>query len=314
MFRKRLRATPHFKIPPPFSPITGEYANLRTDGIMPYCAMMQVAEEDDYEDYVICRGFDPRIQKFIDYEAANVNKPGISVAKPYGSRRTKMYNVGEIYPAFLPIQGTQVFTSPSPIAVDWRLGQNPGVVEDGSGEIGGQPSALSDTVESLVDHNEKVINWMLISSNGGDLIRFKLTEDLVQCGQAEAVSLELHSEDPIDPEDPDGDKWEQCKELDPIVVVDTIGLAELEFKLGELVAPIHSMGFARPYKPPFYEVVSIAIGCCETLDPTCPQIPGVPMEVIPAAVVAPVWLIGYDEDGCLVRVPVAGCPPCEEPA
>lgn len=173
MFRKRRRPTPHFKIPAPYNPIFGEEANLRQDGIAPYCAMMQIAAEDTYDDYVICRGFDTRILRFIDYEAGNADKPGISVAKPFGKRMPNMYEVAEVYPAFLPTQGNEAFTGfrqvtyvpPSPVDVNWRLGQNPGYVD--GGQEGGQPETLNDEIAILYDHNGKVINWLLIDSSAG---------------------------------------------------------------------------------------------------------------------------------------------------
>lgn len=159
----------------PFNPIQGENANLRQDGVSPFCVMMQVAAEDTYEDYVICRGFDTRILKFIDYAEGDDSKPGISVAKPFGKRITDTYEIGEIYPALLPTQGNADFTDfrqvtyvpPSPVDVNWRVGQNPGVVS-GGGANGGQPEGLSDTIEILYDHNGKVVNWLLIDSGGGD--------------------------------------------------------------------------------------------------------------------------------------------------
>ena len=85
-FRKRRRPTPHFKIPSPFNPITGGFGELEVEGVYPYCAMMQVAADDTYDDYVVCRGFDTRILKFVDYEEGSSEKPGISVAKPFGDR------------------------------------------------------------------------------------------------------------------------------------------------------------------------------------------------------------------------------------
>ncbi len=173
MFRKRRRPTPHFKIPSPYNPIQGENANLRQDGVSPFCAMMQVAAEDTYDEYVICRGFDPRILRFITYAEGDADKPGISVAKPFGKRRPGTYQIGEVYPAFLPTQGNADFTDfrqvtyipPSPADVNWRVGQNPGVV-DGGGLPGGQPEDLGDTIEILRDHNDKVVNWLLIDSKG----------------------------------------------------------------------------------------------------------------------------------------------------
>lgn len=167
-FRKRRRPTPGYGIPPPFNPMQGENANLRQDGVSPFCAMMQIAAEDTYENYVICRGFDPRILRFIDYAEGDANKPGISVAKPYGKRAISTYSIGEIYPALLPTQGNTeysgfrqvTYTPPSPVAVPWRVGQNPGYVADS--DNGGHPDDLSETINILYDHRAKVVNWLLI--------------------------------------------------------------------------------------------------------------------------------------------------------
>ncbi len=134
--------------------------------------MVQIAAEDTYDDYVICRGFDPRILRFVDYAEGDANKPGISVAKPFGKRTAGTYQVAEVYPAFLPTQGNANFQDfrqvtyvpPSPVAVEWRVGQNPGVVVGGLD--GGQPEELADEIEILYDHNGKAINWLLIDSKG----------------------------------------------------------------------------------------------------------------------------------------------------
>lgn len=190
MFRKRRHRTPGFKTHTPLHPISGDWANLRQDGTSPYCAMFQVAAEDDYEDYVICRGFDPRILRFIDYEEGNADKPGISVAKPYGKRTTDSYEIAEIYPAFLPTQGNAEFsdfrqvtyTPPSPSDVDWRLGQNAGVVTDGLDN--GQPEDLDDEVGILYDHNGKAVNWLLIDSKGIESKSIEFTIDSVTTADA----------------------------------------------------------------------------------------------------------------------------------
>ncbi len=169
----------------PWNPIAGDQANLRQEGTSPYCAMVQIASADVYDDYVICRGFDTRILKFIDYAEGDSDKPGISVAKPFGKRKPETYGIGEVYPAFLPTQGNAgfsdfrqtIYTPPSPSAVKWRVGQNPGTVT-GGGLDGGQPAALSDEIEILYDHNEKVVNWLLIdskSSPGCERIKFRIT-------------------------------------------------------------------------------------------------------------------------------------------
>ena len=175
--RKRRRPTPGFGIPPPYQPITGEQADLREYGLFPYCAMVQVAEQDTYEDYVICRGFDPRIRKFIDYDdaAPEGQRGGISVAKPFGMRVIGHYGIGQVFPAFLPTQGTEDYVPPSPVDVYWRVGQNPGTCS--TSEPGGHPQTLDDTIEEMVDHNDKFVNWMLIDSAGGVTRRAKIHTD-----------------------------------------------------------------------------------------------------------------------------------------
>ena len=206
VFRKHRRPTPAFKVPSPYNPMHGEQANLRQEGTAPYCAMMQVAEEDTYDDYVICRGFDTRILRFIDYAEGNPNKPGISVAKPYGNRVSGRYEIGEIYPALLPTQGNSgfsdfrqvVFTPPSPIAVEWRVGQNPGTVT-GGGLDGGQPADLNDAIEIMYDHNGKVVNWLLIDAVGGGDNRLRHVKTKASCaarnittGAMSSVSCDLY--------------------------------------------------------------------------------------------------------------------------
>jgi hypothetical protein len=163
VFRKRRRPTPGFKIPPPFNPVSGDFADLSPKGVTPYCALMQVAADDTYADYVICRGFDTRIGRFVDYEENNPTLTGISVAKPYGNREPQTYKVGEIYPAFLPIQGTSTYIPPSPSSVNFRLGQNPGVVTVAA-EPDGHPSGLSSYIDLLIDHNGRLVNWLLIDT------------------------------------------------------------------------------------------------------------------------------------------------------
>ena len=161
MFRKRRRPTPNFKIPPVYNPLTGVYSDLQDFGTADYGSVMQVAAEDTYDDYVVCRGFDPRIMKFIDYGNGG---NGISVAKPFGMRGgAREFKIGELFPAFLPIQGVITYTSPSPASIQWRLGQNPGTT--GSTENGGHPTDLDDPINILYDHNGVAVNWMLIASD-----------------------------------------------------------------------------------------------------------------------------------------------------
>lgn len=147
MLRKRRNPTPGFNLPTPFQPITGERAPLIQEGVSPHCAMMQVAAEDIYDDYVICRGYDPRDKRFYEYDESDPNKPGIPVAKPYGNRKPGAYRVGQIFPAVIPLT---------------RLGQNPGVSETSNGH----PSDLDEIVELLyTDDDSKAINWLIINTD-----------------------------------------------------------------------------------------------------------------------------------------------------
>ncbi|HUS97596.1 MAG TPA: hypothetical protein VMX97_12720, partial [Hyphomicrobiaceae bacterium] len=141
--RKRRQPTPSFKLPPPYQPITGERAPLMAQGVFPYCAMFQVAADDEFADYVICRGYDTRIKKFFDYDAEDLdNKPGIPIAKPFGSRVVGVYTVGEIFPAVLPLS---------------RIGQNPGV----AATTQGQPADLDEEIEILKTDDDAIfIAWM----------------------------------------------------------------------------------------------------------------------------------------------------------
>lgn len=170
MERKRRNPTADFKLPSPYQPISGEQAPLALKGVFPYCAMMQIAAEDTHQDYVICRGFDVRIGKFIDYASGNANKPGIPVAKPYGKRSTGKYTIAQVFAAILPLQTG----NPSPTSVPWRCGQNPGVAET----TPGHPADLNETIEILYDDNGVVINWMLLdSASESELVELCLAED-----------------------------------------------------------------------------------------------------------------------------------------
>ena len=225
LFRKIRRPTPYFKVPPPYNPVAGDHATLHYEGTYPYCSMMQVAREDTFEHHVVCRGFDTRIAKFVDYEENNSEKPGISVAKLFGSRGTEKYligqgaarkfRVGEIFPAFLPAQGVGQmlekgvgsYTPPSPVGVPWRVGQNPGyaVVPGDKGIWGGHPENLGDEIPILYDHNGKAVNWMFIHSDTERKFRFQSQEDLTGTSVSACVR-QMNGEDPhiADIHDPDG--------------------------------------------------------------------------------------------------------------
>lgn len=170
MYRKRKQPTPGFKLPAPFQPITGERAPLVVKGVFPYVAMMQVAAEDTHDDYVICRGFDVRIGRFIDYAEGDDDKPGIPVAKPYGRRRIGTYAIAQIFPAILPLQTS----NPSPKDVPWRVGQNPGWATGGKGH----PTTLEEEIDFLKDDNDEYIAWQLLDEGNSEfLVEGCLAED-----------------------------------------------------------------------------------------------------------------------------------------
>ena len=141
--RKRRHPTPGFKILPPYQPITGERAGLMVPGVHPHCAMMQVAAADTHDDYVVCRGYDTRVKRFFDYDATDADKPGIAVGKPFGNRSSGAYEIGQIFPALIPLT---------------RIGQTPGVAADSTGH----PADLDELVDILYDDNDRPINWMLL--------------------------------------------------------------------------------------------------------------------------------------------------------
>ena len=160
--RKRRQPTPGFKLPPPYSPVTGEHAPLSAQGVFPYVAMMQVAAEDTHKDYVICRGHDVRYNKFYDYAAGDPNKPGIAVAKPYGMRRHCVYRVGQIFAAVIPLQTP----NPQPESVPWRVGTNPGVATVSDGH----PADLYEEVTELYDDDGKLIVYMFLEGQESSMV------------------------------------------------------------------------------------------------------------------------------------------------
>lgn len=166
-FRKRRQPTPNFRMPPPFQPISGQQAPLKASGLWPYCVLMQVAKADIHENYCICRGFDTRMNKFVDYEQGNADKPGIPVAKPYSCRMTGLYEQWQIYAALLPIQSSDsagdVSSSvyrvpPSPITAPIRLGQNPGKATISQGH----PQYINEEVVLLRTAEGQAVNWMFL--------------------------------------------------------------------------------------------------------------------------------------------------------
>ena len=169
-FRRRRRPTPEFGIPPPYKPLTGEYAPLRDPGIYPFCGLFQVTAEDTHEDYLVCQGFDPRIKKFVEYDAGDLaNKPGIPIGKPFGSRTTGLYLVGHVLPAMIPYT---------------KLGQTPGDATD----VSGHPAGLDDVVEILYDDGGDAINWMVVGEQLS-LRRIEMTGSLSQSADANGSAI-----------------------------------------------------------------------------------------------------------------------------
>ncbi len=169
MLRKRKNPTPAFGLPPPFNPMTGEFAKLTTPGIYPSCALVEVAAADTHDDYVICRGYDTRDQKFYEYDL-DEGKPGIPVAKPFGKRAAGLYAVGEVYAAFLPQS---------------LIGQNSGTIAAGSTD-------LLD-LEILETDDGEYINWMLVE--GKAMVRFEMTAALTVGGEANAYMIVRNAAD-----------------------------------------------------------------------------------------------------------------------
>jgi len=169
--RKRRNFTHGFRLPPPFDPTTGEQEQLHYAGIHPHCAMMQIAAEDTHCDYVICRGYDPRDKRYYDYAVEDLDadppveaRHGIAVAKPYGCRFAGLYQIGEVYPAVLPLSGGGERDG----KIVRYIGQNPGRAEE---ECQGHPEDLEEEIVHLEDENGVNISWMLLD-RGPPLFKF----------------------------------------------------------------------------------------------------------------------------------------------
>ena len=182
--RKRRMRAPGFGMPTPYNPLTGQYETLAPTGHYPYCAMMQVAEDDTHEDYVVCRGWDTRVNRFFD---------AVSVAKPYGKRAKYIYRIGQVYPAVLPWMR---------LGENWAPSQNPGVAETTQGH----PADLDEEVEILYDDDSKVINWMLIDC-GPSLRWFECATS----GNAGSASYSVEDDDgnsfTVYPNEPAAARW-----------------------------------------------------------------------------------------------------------
>lgn len=167
--RKRRNPTPHFRQPPPYEPMTGEVEQLLVEGRYPYCALMQVVEEDTHCNYVVCRGWDPRSRVYL------TETPGFPVAKPYSRRMKGLYRIGEVYPALLPLPAG--FKDGS-LTVP-RIGQNAGRTEGTITDCRSHPLDLDQEVVLLVDDDGTFVSWMFLDQ-GPPRVYFELQEVLSQ--------------------------------------------------------------------------------------------------------------------------------------
>ncbi len=156
--RKRKTPTPAFGLPPPFNPTTGEHADLFVKGERTPCAMMQVAAADTFDDYLICRGYDPEARRFFDYVEGDSDKVGLLVAKPYGKRGTNPYVIGQVFAAMKPVT---------------RLGETSGV----AAVTMGHPADLDEVIDILYDDGGSLaIAWILLdSSDSNPLLLYEIT-------------------------------------------------------------------------------------------------------------------------------------------
>lgn len=164
MHRKRRSPAPAFRQPSPYNPITGEFAPIGVPHRSSRVSIFQVIERDVYDDYLVCRGYDPDSGKLLE---------SVNVAKPYQERSTYVRKVGEIVHAIKPLAHI------NPTQKD-GLGTTAGVSEDSTAH----PADLDEEIDILNDEDGNPIWWLALTDM--PLIQFKLTEILRPCGQAEA--------------------------------------------------------------------------------------------------------------------------------
>ena len=144
MWRKRATSAPAFRQPAPYNPLSGQHAPIGRSFPYSRIAMMQVAEEDTHDNYVVCRGFDPECGRFLNT---------VNVAKPYGIRGTNPYVVGQVFAAAKPRTA---------------LGDTPGKAET----TVGHPADLDEAVMILTDDDGNPIVWLDIGTAEGGKIEW----------------------------------------------------------------------------------------------------------------------------------------------
>lgn len=150
MYRRRRVVAPHFKVPPPFNPATGEQAPIgRLPPSKTRLAMFQVIEEDTHENYLVCRGFDPEVGKFFHE---------LSVAKAYSERGKYNHTVGQVFPA---------------AKFKTKLGDNSGMASVSVG----QPADLDEEVVFVTDDEDRKLLWTEIAG-GTNAIVFELKNSI----------------------------------------------------------------------------------------------------------------------------------------
>jgi hypothetical protein len=144
----------------------------------------------------------------------------------------------------LPIQGAPEYTSPSPVAVDWRAGQSAGVTDNPG--LGGHPQSLSDTIDELKDHNDKYVNWLLLDGGGSSPTLVEL------CALATAVRNTPY-DCKLGTWNADEDLW--CYD-------DAITVKAIDHRMGAPFAQTNWKGLYQPMASTTYGTIYV----CVTLD------------------------------------------------
>jgi hypothetical protein len=161
IWRKRKSPAPFFKQAVPYDPVSGEYSPIGVPTEKIHIAMFQVIEADTHDNYIVCRGYDPTLRKFLN---------SINVAKPYDQRGAFGYVVGHVFPAAIPIT---------------RLGETSGVSETTIG----CPADLNEAIEILLDDDSNPVRWLDISSGGVIRVISGVLDGALDAGGSATMSI-----------------------------------------------------------------------------------------------------------------------------